>query len=158
MIPDEIIAEAKRAGLRLAINAGQLTVQGAGTRPIHLLEAIRSNKSQIVSRLQAEPQLLSEGSEQSDKSPEPEGGIPCTDLPLPEVLPVLSIEDQRGFMDLVLKQGKPAIGWCLVRANAYWLKFPRSSWIEQDAAAANDLLRWQTNSRTLPTRMGQFPK
>jgi hypothetical protein len=150
LTPDKIIAEAKRAGLRLSIKAGQLTVQGTGTRPAHLLEAIRSNKSQILSWLQAEPHVLREGSEQSDKSPEPEGGIPRTDLPLPEVLPVVSIEDQRRFIDLVLKQGKPAIGWCLVRANAYWLKFPRSSWVEQDAAAANDLLRWQANPNCPP--------
>jgi hypothetical protein len=121
----------------------RLTVQGSGTRPAQLLEAIRSNKSQIVIRLRAEPRRLREGSEQSEESPEPEGGLPCTDLPLPEMLPVLSMQNQRSLINAVLTQGKPAIGWCLTRANAYWLKFPSSSWMQQDAAAANDLLRWQ---------------
>jgi hypothetical protein len=156
--PDEIIAEATRAGLRLAIKAGQVTVQGAGTRPIHLLEAIRSNKSQIVLRLRAEPRLLSEGSEQRDESPKAEGDIPPTDLPLPDVLPVLSSEKQRVLIDMTLTQGKQAVGWCLLRANAYWLKFPSSSWIEQDAGAANDLLRWEANTRSARHLDGSAPE
>ena len=158
MNPDEIIGQAIRAGLKLIIKGDQLTVQGTGTRPIQLLEAIRSNKSQIVSRLLDQTQLLSQGSQQSEERPEPARGVPRTDLTLPEVLPALSIEHQRLLIETVLNQGKPAIGWCLTRANAYWLKFPSSTWIQQDAAAANDLLRWQADTHTVGHGMGQFPK
>jgi hypothetical protein len=43
-----------------------------------------------------------------------------------------------------MSDGMQAIGWCLVRVNAYFEKFPDSSFEDQDAGAAADYLNMRS--------------
>jgi hypothetical protein len=70
-------------------------------------------------------------------------GFPPTDQPLPDLPPALTPEERIRLIELVMRQGKHAIGWRLRRANAYYEKFPGSNFEDQDAAAGLDLLNWQ---------------
>ena len=59
-----------------------------------------------------------------------------------DVIPLLGKEDQQVLVNKVIARGRPAVGWCLQRAVAYYEKFPDSLYQDQDAAAALDYLRW----------------
>jgi hypothetical protein len=111
-----------------------------------LLEAIRANKLEILAALQTDIPLLCEICEQSELSPkssEAEPVIPPLDLPLSNYMPTVALQHQSQLISSVMAQGRPSIGWCLARANAYFERFPGSTHEEQDATAALDLLRWQ---------------
>jgi hypothetical protein len=111
-----------------------------------LLEAIRANKLEILAAIQTDIPLLCgicEQSELSPKSSEAEQVIPPLDLPLPNDMPTVALQQQNRLIGFVMAQGMPSIGWCLARANAYFERFSRSTHEEQDAAAASDLLQWQ---------------
>jgi hypothetical protein len=64
----------------------------------------------------------------------------ASELPVQDVLSRLSLDEQGCMIRQVMCQGMPAIGWCMVRSNAYFEKYPGSSFGEQDAAAARDYL------------------
>ena len=143
MNAETMIAEAKAAGLQLTVQGGNLAIRGAGVRPAHLIEAIRSHKAEVIGVLQGMTACSSEESERSEERLTQGVTLPPADLLLVELLEPFSAEKRTQAIDQVMKQGKPAIGWCLNRANAYFQKFPRSTFEEQDAAAAWELLRWQ---------------
>jgi len=142
MNPQEIIIAAHRAGLTLTIRDETLVITGTGPRPTGVLEAIRTNKSAVMSALQAH---TSEECEKSEKS-NAEAQILTRQVPLPDQMPQLMADERRQVIERVMGLGKPATGWCLVRANAYFEKFPNSTWEEQDAAAARDFLSAHTPS------------
>lgn len=134
MSPQEIITAAEQAGLRLQVDGSKLTVLGAGAHPASLLQEIRAQRDQLIAWL----------CERSEKSEESQiSALPPADLPLPEVMVDLAPEEQDRIINLVMQQGKPAIGWCVRRASQYYDKFPGSGFKEQDAASAWDLLEWQ---------------
>lgn len=62
---------------------------------------------------------------------------------MPTAVQPVPMNERSALIDRVLVQGRPAIGWCLARANDYFVRFPHLSFEEQDAAAAADLLSWQ---------------
>jgi hypothetical protein len=143
MNPRQIISEAARRGLKLSLCGCNLVVSSAGVRPHDFLKEIRANKADIVIALKAEK---SEKSEIGEERLGLQVGLPPGDLPLPASLSYMSDLERAAVTDWVIKQGKPAIGWCLTRANAYFLRFPQSSFEEQDAEAGADLLAWQTQA------------
>lgn len=143
MNAQRIIAKATAAGLQLAVQGRNLAIRGVGVRPACIIEAIRRHKAEIIGVLQGITASSSEERERSEESLNPRPGLPPVDLPLVTTLQPSSPEDRAHAINQVMKQGKPAIGWCLNRANAYYLKFPGSSFEEQEAVAAQDLLRWQ---------------
>ena len=59
---------------------------------------------------------------------------------MPDVMPRFSPEEQGRMIDQVMCHGKAAIGWCMARSNAHFEKHSKSSFGEQDAAAAKDYL------------------
>jgi hypothetical protein len=143
MNAERMIAEVKAAGLQLTVRGRNLTIQGVGVRPAWLVEAIRSHKAEVIGVLQGITACSSEERERSDRSQDQAPEFPPMATPLPDFIPALDPEERTRVIDLVMRQGKPAIGWCLRRANAYYDKFPGSSFQDQDAAAAQDLLAWQ---------------
>jgi hypothetical protein len=143
MSPAEILAEAAQSGLRIQLRGENLIVAGLEAKPAQLLEAIRSHKAEIIGVLQGPKVCCSEGSERSEESQNQARAFPPIDLPLPGFMPVLAPKERTRVIDLVMRQGKPAIGWCLQRSNAYYEKFPSSGFEDQDAASALDLLNWQ---------------
>ena len=143
MNPHKIIAEATAAGLHLALQGRNLVIRGVGVRPAPIIEAILAHKAEIMGLLQGMKTSSSEESEKSEESLNQRTGLPPEDLPLADTLQPPCPEARALVIDQVMKQGKPAIGWCLNRAKTYYLRFPGSAFQEQDAAAARDLLRWQ---------------
>jgi len=144
---DEIIVQATRAGLKFIIKR-PIDHSRHGNASHRVIGGNTVNKTQIVSLLHAQPRFLKR--RKPAKRGKPRRRYPLHWLPLPEVFPDLSTQNQRLLIGTGLNQG-PAIGWRLTRAN-YWLKFPSSTWMEQDAASANDLPRWQAG--THPARSG----
>lgn len=139
----QILAEATRLGLKFQIRGSDLVVSSAGARPSELLKAIRGSKSEIISALRDQSAELSEVSENCDETVSKSHRIPSQQLPMPCAITVGTANEQHAVVSSVIEQGKPAIRWCLERANEYYLRFPASSFLEQDATAATDLLAWQ---------------
>ena len=151
MNAQEIIAEAAAAGLQLTVQGGNLTIQGSGSRPAPIIEEMRQHKAEIIGVLQGMKASSNEESERSEESHSSRTGLLPVVLPLVDTLEPLGPEERAHAIGQVMEQGRSAIGWCLARANDYYEKFPGSSFQEQDAAAARDLLRWQGVNPDLPT-------
>jgi len=142
----EILDEARRNGLKLEIRDGRIEVSAVGNRPTHLLEVIRANKATVLCCLLQDYIGIGEQSETSEKSTRTKLHLPPRDLPLTAPSPALEVWASPAAVELfrrVYEQGMPAIGWCIARANDYFQRFPDSSFEQQDAAAAADLLNWQ---------------
>jgi hypothetical protein len=149
MTAPEIVAKAGRAGLKLTLNHEKLAIQGSGTRPQHLLEEIRRRKAEIVLFLESKRSPCNEESEGSERSSVEANktsslSLPSLSLPLPATMPVLDPDERERVIGQIMELGKEAIGWCMVRANAYFEEFPGSTFESQDAAAALDFLRSRT--------------
>jgi hypothetical protein len=154
----QLLAQAKETGLQVRVDHGNLTIRGNGPQPSQLIRTIQSRKGELIEFLQGKASSKCEESELSEESRDPIFDLPLASIPFPDESPVLPPEQRAQSIGLVMSQGKPAIGWCLQRANGYFEKFPGLTWEEQDAAAALDLLRWQATNRTARLRMGQLPK
>jgi hypothetical protein len=149
MTVPEIIAEGGRLGLKLNVKGGELVVQSSGMRPHPFLKALRFSKAGVIEALQAEAPRKCERSELSEECRGKAAIFTATELPLPPIMPAVGLEEQKRAVEAVERLGKPAIGWCLMRANEYFERFPKSSFQLQDAAAALDLLRSQASDEKL---------
>ena len=139
----EILAEVARSGVKLNIHGEDLALSFTGARPEGLISAIRANKQGIIEALRRENTQSSEKCEQSEERSKRDLNLPPLELALPATFPSMEVAEQTRLMNLVLQQGKPAVGWCLRRRDAYYERFPQFTLYELDAAAAGDLLNWQ---------------
>lgn len=142
----EILDEARRYGLRLEIRGGRIAVSAVGDRPKHLLDVIRANKAAVLSCLLQDKIGIGEQSETSEKSTRTNLHLPPRDLPLTALSSALEVWPSPTAVEMfrrVIEQGMPALRWCIARANDYFQRFPHSSFQEQEALAAADLLDWQ---------------
>ena len=138
----ETLKTSRLAGLTMTVIDGKLTVRGNDNRQMHLVESLRSNKHEIIAIIRAES-AKKENKENNvikcilqNEIPDPAA------LPPMKSMPLLPSPERARLIGQVLQIGKPAMDWCLVRSNAYFEKYPGSTFEEQDAAAAADYLSW----------------
>jgi hypothetical protein len=134
---DEILKSARATGFTFTVADGKLKVRGVGSRKDRLVEAIRMNKSEIISIIRVESANEAKKAKQGASNPLVPGP---TELPVPDVISRFTAGERGLLIDRVMFHGMSAIGWCMVRANAYFEKHPESAFEEQDAAAAWDYL------------------
>lgn len=139
----EILKTARSSGLEIIVTGSKLSVSGSGGRPSHLLESIRTNKGAIIGLISGE----SAENENKAKEPTRADSIRYPELTQPEVMPRFTTTERENLVNRIMCLGKPAIGWCLGRANDYFERFPDSQFEDQDAAAAFDFLLWQAGFR-----------
>ena len=71
------------------------------------------------------------------------GLAPDLEVPLAAYPPHLPADRGALLADHVLRQGAPVRDWCMARANAYFVAFPRWNPQDCDHAAVLDLVLWQ---------------
>jgi hypothetical protein len=139
MTVQAIIDQARAAVLSLRVHGADLKLKGPADRPEWLLKAIRANKHGIIKALRCRQGEESEESETSRNLPHTS---PSGTVSMPMYMPALTSGERDRLIAEVMAMGKPAVGWCTQRANAYYEKFPASSFEEQDGAAAFDLVNF----------------
>ena len=136
----ETLKMARSTGITITVTDGRMNLRGVGDRPPALLESIRVNKTESMALIQHES---AKDANKAKEAGQEDLMARFVGLPLPAAMPHFTPEERQNLVDQVMRQGKPATGWCMVRANAYFEAFPHSEFLGQEAAAAADFLRWQ---------------
>ena len=130
----------RSTGFTISVVGGRMFLRGKGKVPTPLVESIQVHKSEIMTLIQ---QAAAKEANKAKEVRSEDLMDEFVGLPLPATMPRFTPEGRQDLLDQVMRQGKPATGWCMVRASAYFEKFPDSGFLDQEVAAAADFLRWQ---------------
>ena len=146
MTVDGLIETARARGYRLSVRGGRLVVNSSGTRDSTILAELRARKAELLASLARHPPggEVSEESERSQRL----GEVPTKDLALAAEPPVVAEDQVRGLLDHVQSQDDdppgPVMDWLMARAIRYSEVHPSWTALQQEVAAANDLVAWQS--------------
>lgn len=130
-----VLGAARAAGLTVTVRNGKLAISGVGDRRPDLVEAIRQHRNDIIVAITADA---------ANKANEEKKVFELAGQPVPlallGVMPSFFVGERARLIARVMSEGMQAIGWCMMRANAYFERFPDSNFEDQDASAAADYL------------------